>query len=731
MQKGKHRTTRHMTWSSAGLAAIAAVVSWGSTAWAQNALEGRSIHIHATFMNVGLAVDVSGDDNENGQARLEIDPDGNGYRAAHRLSRVSAGRFVGSALFLQPGQAFSVRVTLEDPDGVSNAVLEAEGRTRELSVPTGSGRVYHVAIDGSDSNDGSEQHPFATVSHAVQSAGPGDTVMIHAGTYHEEVHLPSGGNEQAPLTITSAGDGEVILDGADPDLKDAGAWSDEGGAVYSAQVDETRYVAVDGVRLWRYESRDDLDSLALGTDGGFFWSGGRVYVRLPGDAEPQGHEIQVSTLGRAFWLEGTPDVVISNLTIRCYGAEQYSQGIMVRDGSHRVWIVGNTFENVMPGVWIKNDVDDLTVWNNEFSDLGLAEFPWHEVKRQGGMESGAIAVDSSYDGQGIVFYQNTVHDSFDGLNVCGNEETTWPNDVDVVENTIYHLADDGMETDGDCSNIRILKNRFDGSLCGVSVAPASPGPIFVVRNLMVNLHNVAPDSDWMTRALKFNVGDSRITGEVFVYHNTGTTTEPDQASFAVTDDSKWTHVWLLNNIWTGTDFAFYYQNTGDEPFDQDYDLLYSTGSRLVAYQDGRYEDVDSYFAEQGQCEHCVEGDPLFVDAQGGDFSLDENSPALDKGLVIAGINEGFRGDGPDMGALERGGEVPPPPPDAGVRPDSGAIADGGSTTSDSGSADGSSSSGCGCRTGRAEGAGRCAVWLIWLAVGLLWQRRRIGRTGSR
>lgn len=706
-------------WGILALGALGWVTLEG-TAWGQNAIQGTGIQVHATFMNVGVAVDVTGDDNRNAAAELEIDPDGNGYRQGLRLSRVSDTRFVGSALFQQPGQPFSVRVTLTDPDGADNAVLEASGQTRALELPTGTGRTYHVAPGGSDSNDGSESQPFATIAHAVELAGPGDTVLIHAGTYHEEVQITSGGSPDEPLTITSAGDGEVVLDGAEPDLKQASAWTDEGGSVYSAPVDQTRYVAVDGRRLWRYESRGDLENLALGTDGGFFFENGRVSVRLPGDAAPAGHEIQVSTLGRAFWLEGATDLVISGLTIRCYGGEQYSEGIMVRDGSHRVWIVDNTFENVMPGIWIKNDVDDLMVWRNEFSDLGLAEFPWHEVKRQGGMESGAIAVDSSYDGQGIVFYQNTVHDSFDGLNVCGDQETTWPNDVDVMENTIYHVADDGMETDGTCSNIRILKNRFDGSLCGVSVAPASPGPIYVMRNFMVHLHNVAPDSDWMTRALKFNVGDSRVTGEVFVYHNTATTTEPDQSSFSVTDDSKWTHVRLLNNIWTGTDYAFYYQNTGDEPFDQDYDLLFSTGNRLVRYQGENYTDIASYFAATGQCEHCLQADPLFADADAGDFELTEQSPAVDQGLVIPGVNEGYQGDAPDLGAVELGGEVPPPPPDAGTRPDSSTPQDGGQV-GDSESAGGKASSGCGCRASApAGGSGR----LVSLLGVVLWVTRR-------
>lgn len=50
-------------------------------------------------------------------------------------------------------------------------------------------KVIHVAVNGSDTNDGSEAMPFLTVSKAAQLALAGDTVIIHEGTYsfHREI----------------------------------------------------------------------------------------------------------------------------------------------------------------------------------------------------------------------------------------------------------------------------------------------------------------------------------------------------------------------------------------------------------------------------------------------------------------------------------------------------------------------------------------------------------------
>jgi hypothetical protein len=47
---------------------------------------------------------------------------------------------------------------------------------------------YYVATTGSDSNPGTKDSPFATLTKGVSSAGAGDTVYIGGGTYY-----PSGG----------------------------------------------------------------------------------------------------------------------------------------------------------------------------------------------------------------------------------------------------------------------------------------------------------------------------------------------------------------------------------------------------------------------------------------------------------------------------------------------------------------------------------------------------------
>jgi hypothetical protein len=83
-------------------------------AFAQDSVTGLGIEVHATFHNVGIQVTVSGDDNSNAAAHLEVSVGGGNFAAAHDLSRADAGRFVGSAFLLPQDTGFGVRVTLED-----------------------------------------------------------------------------------------------------------------------------------------------------------------------------------------------------------------------------------------------------------------------------------------------------------------------------------------------------------------------------------------------------------------------------------------------------------------------------------------------------------------------------------------------------------------------------------------------------------------------------------------
>lgn len=69
----------------------------------------------------------------------------------------------------------------------------------------------HVAKTGSDRNAGSLENPFLTIGRAAAVAQPGDTVIVHAGTYREWVKPPRGGRDENSRIVYRAAAGEEVL----------------------------------------------------------------------------------------------------------------------------------------------------------------------------------------------------------------------------------------------------------------------------------------------------------------------------------------------------------------------------------------------------------------------------------------------------------------------------------------------------------------------------------------
>ena len=70
--------------------------------------------------------------------------------------------------------------------------LDLQLLTNYILNPPTPENTYYIAANGSDSNDGSMEHPWRTVSHAWRNSGGGDTVLMREGTYTESFTLSSG-----------------------------------------------------------------------------------------------------------------------------------------------------------------------------------------------------------------------------------------------------------------------------------------------------------------------------------------------------------------------------------------------------------------------------------------------------------------------------------------------------------------------------------------------------------
>ncbi|MQM79491.1 DUF1565 domain-containing protein [Lactobacillus buchneri] len=84
------------------------------------------------------------------------------------------------------------------------------GREKELQMT-----IFHVATNGSDQNDGQKSSPLLTINHAAQLAGPGDSVIVHEGTYRERVNPARGGRLGEMVAYQAATGDHVTIKGSE------------------------------------------------------------------------------------------------------------------------------------------------------------------------------------------------------------------------------------------------------------------------------------------------------------------------------------------------------------------------------------------------------------------------------------------------------------------------------------------------------------------------------------
>jgi hypothetical protein len=178
-------------------------------------------------------------------------------------------------------------------------------------------------------------------------------------------------------------------------------------------------------------------------------------------------------------------------------------------------------------------------------------------------------------------------------------------------------------------------------LVGISLAPVTQGPTWVLRSSFTN---------YTGSSIKW---DKHSDGVVLIYHNTSWTNVKNLNAMSMVHPVY--NSVMRNNIFQGNGYAFEEPFTGSTGHDWNNDNWYTTrgsGSPHFKWENRPYNTIaDLCAVTRLECTG-YEDSPGLVNPEDGDFALLSSSPNVDRGVVISGINDDFKGNAPDVGAYE-------------------------------------------------------------------------------
>lgn len=631
---------------------VCAACLWSARAHAQNATTFTALDGYGTLQSGGVTATLAGDANRNASAQLEWRAQGAGtWRAGQPLVRVDATHLLGSLFRLEAGHAYDVRVTIADPDGITTPTRSATVVTRAEPATFVPNRTLYVAPAGSDTHDGSSPaQAVRTIQRGATLAQPGDLVSIAAGIYRESVAVARSGTPAQPIVFRGAAG--AVLDGADAAIAAGATWTNAGNGTWSRATGfDTALVVSDQGRLFPYTSLAALGTLSSGAPGGFYFDGSSVSVKFSDGSTPAQRHLHVARLAAGFVVDGLHDVRIENLEIRHYGSDEYGKGIYLRHASD-CRVAGNTIhENAATGVWLKGGERNL-VEDNTLYDTSIENWPW-EATHESSAQNNAVYFTNDI-GRGNVVRRNTIRGTYDGLHPCGDSAPPdgFSNETEVYDNTLSHHNDDAIESEGYCSNLRLWGNRISDSLMAFAVAPAGTGPVWIVRNTAWNLgstHSALVDGN-TSSAIKINSDYPTPVGPLLLYHNSFVTTVPATDAVVLFDPGIATALLARNNLFSAPGHAL--RKINPIALDLDYDDLDAGTPPLVRWYSTDYATLAAFRAGTGQEPHGIAAPPLLADAANANFMPVAASPLVDRGVPLPGVNDGFAGAAPDIGASE-------------------------------------------------------------------------------
>ena len=542
-------------------------------------------------------------------------------------------------------------------------------------------RWYVSALTGDDSADGrTSGTAFRTLPRALKALRGGDTLIVMPGEYYHAPlvleNLPS--TLEKPIWILAEPRGKAKISGAWPEAALGRVkWQSEGGGIYSAAHGPVLFAGWKGHFLYRYMSLEDLKRARVETHGsygevngpesGIACQDGRVCVKLPLGANPNGERIVLSP---PFWGEpdhtavvrvyNSPGLIIDGLRIEASG----TFGIQFDAASSHPVIRNTVFQYCRAGLslpsgslveWCEHTYPGFYAFSEEVRRRNggrILTYPLVKDYQPGNWYEFGIA-DFSYDPAteqdppvNCEFRYNFNHELFDGENLGSF------NDSESHHNVYLHCYDNCVELEAWKEGFPSRNLRFhDNLLLSCPSAPLShqnpeylTGPQWVYRNVVYGYDDHGWNPWTMIKSKCYDKGNG-----FHYYHNLFWV----ESAELYWNEKEWPQEWLKTFEFTNNIFVFtkhLKRPTGPAGSEQ----YFTASHNLVATPNGDPPILEALLRNGGISLRDPSGakirDPLRLD-----FTLKSGSPAIDAGVRIPGYDDDAIG-APDIGPFEYGRE---------------------------------------------------------------------------
>ncbi|MEO5367407.1 MAG: right-handed parallel beta-helix repeat-containing protein [Magnetococcus sp. WYHC-3] len=488
----------------------------------------------------------------------------------------------------------------------------------------GSGNTYYVSVSGSDLNIGTESAPWRTITKAAETMVAGDTVYIMNGTYNELVR-PSKSGEEGKFITYMAYPGHAPIIDAQHIRNQAFLLSEYRSADYikikglilrngisdSLLIAKKNHIIVEDVEvsgatksggIYVYNSNDILlDNIYAHHNEGQKASGVLIGDKCNGVTIRNSHAEYNGMMGFSLYSNGNYDIYPNdeqiasrNLTIEKSVANNNWQGIWVTRGLNVLVKDNETYANGVTGIQIETGTKYIYVVGNTS----------YANNRKSNYETGIWIDEAQY---GVV-ENNIIYESQKGLYISQSHSIISRNNIIFNNKSQWTMP----ECSG-CPRNSMGVGLSLGRTYHVGAPPGATNNRFVHNTLYDNGATVSEQGGFHINAAYQGIYGNRWINNI-VANSTGKR-EIQIPLLPPSSGSDWYSTW--------------------KPFDLINNNLYYNTRSLLFQHKGTNLSFSNWKTTTGFDTNSVTEDPFFTDPQVRDFSLKNNSPAIDRGGWLA------------------------------------------------------------------------------------------------